>query len=157
MTDRETPQTPILQIEGLQVRFQTPDGEVHAVRGVDMAVGAGETVAVVGESGSGKSQIMMACMGLLAANGRAEGAVRYRGTELLGLPPRALNRFRGDKISMIFQEPMTSLDPLYRIERNPLPWMDEMLNGVEHANFFENRATEYSKAATIGTWEEAFD
>ena len=117
MTDRETPQTPILDIEGLQVRFQTPDGEVHAVRGVDMAVGAGETVAVVGESGSGKSQIMMACMGLLAANGRAEGAVRYRGTELLGLPARALNRFRGDKISMIFQEPMTSLDPLYRIER----------------------------------------
>ena len=108
---------PILTIEALTVRFDTPDGEVHAVRGVDMAVGAGETVAVVGESGSGKSQIMMACMGLLAANGRAEGAVTYRGTELLGLPPRALNRVRGDKISMIFQEPMTSLDPLYRIER----------------------------------------
>jgi len=107
----------ILSIRALNVRFDTPDGEVHAVRGVDMAVGAGETVAVVGESGSGKSQIMMACMGLLAANGRAEGSVTYRETELLGLPPRALNRFRGDKISMIFQEPMTSLDPLYRIER----------------------------------------
>ncbi len=50
-----------------------------------------------------------------------------------------------------------SLQPVYRIERNPLPWMEEMLNGVEHANFFENRATEYSKAATRGTWEEAFE
>jgi len=48
------------------------------------------------------------------------------------------------------------LQPLYRYDKNPLPWMDEMLNGVEHANFFENRATEYSKAATQGTWEEAF-
>ena len=49
------------------------------------------------------------------------------------------------------------LQPVYRIEKNPLPWMEEMLNGVEHANFFENRATEYSKAATRGTWEEAFE
>ena len=49
------------------------------------------------------------------------------------------------------------LQPVYRIEKNPLPWMEEMLNGVEHTNFFENRATEYSKAATQGSWEEAFD
>jgi ribonucleoside-diphosphate reductase beta chain len=49
------------------------------------------------------------------------------------------------------------LQPIYRLEKNPLPWMDVMLNGVEHANFFENRATEYSKAATRGSWEEAFD
>ncbi len=110
-------ESPVLEISDLHVRFDTPDGEVHAVRGVDIRVEPGETVAVVGESGSGKSQIMMAVMGLLAANGRAEGRVRYRDTELLGLPPRALNRYRGDKISMIFQEPMTSLDPLYRIER----------------------------------------
>ena len=109
--------TPVLDIADLHVRFGTPDGEVHAVRGVDLQVEAGETVAVVGESGSGKSQIMMAVMGLLAANGRADGRVRYRGSELLGLPPRALNRYRGDKISMIFQEPRTSLDPLYRVER----------------------------------------
>ena len=47
--------------------------------------------------------------------------------------------------------------PIYRVDKNPLPWMDEMLNGIEHANFFENRATEYSKASTEGTWEEAFD
>ena len=110
-------ETPVLDISDLHVRFDTPDGEVHAVRGVDLRVAEGETVAVVGESGSGKSQIMMAVMGLLAANGRAEGRVSYRDTELLGLPPRALNRYRGDKISMIFQEPMTSLDPLYRVER----------------------------------------
>ncbi|MEE8226425.1 MAG: ATP-binding cassette domain-containing protein, partial [Kiloniellales bacterium] len=117
MAETANPGEPILTIETLDVRFRTPDGEVHAVRGVDMEVAAGETAAVVGESGSGKSQIMLAAMGLLAANGRASGSVRYRGTEILGLPPRALNRFRGVKISMIFQEPMTSLDPLYRIGR----------------------------------------
>ncbi|MCR4283418.1 MAG: dipeptide ABC transporter ATP-binding protein [Bauldia sp.] len=106
---------PVLEFRGLDVRFATPDGEVHAVRGIDMTVMAGETVAVVGESGSGKSQAMMAAMGLLAKNGAAAGSVRYRGEEILGLPPRRLNRVRGARITMIFQEPMTSLDPLYRI------------------------------------------
>ena len=108
---------PVLEIEGLDVRFDTPDGEVHAVRNADLTVHAGETLAIVGESGSGKSQMVLAALGLLAANGRAAGSVRYRGSELLGLAPRALNRYRGAKLSMIFQEPMTSLDPHYRIER----------------------------------------
>ena len=107
----------ILQSRDLHVRFSTPDGEVHAVRGVDLRVRAGETIAIVGESGSGKSQLMMATMGLLAQNGRTEGSVRFRGQELLGLSARALNRYRGEKLSMIFQEPMTSLDPLYTIGR----------------------------------------
>ena len=107
----------VLAIRGLHVRFDTPDGEVHAVRGVELKVRAGETAAIVGESGSGKSQLMMATMGLLAQNGRTEGSVRFRGQELLGLSARALNRFRGEKMSMIFQEPMTSLDPLYTIGR----------------------------------------
>jgi oligopeptide transport system ATP-binding protein len=108
---------PVLAIEDLHVRFRTPDGDVHAVKGVSMRVHKAETVGVVGESGSGKSQIMLATMGLLASNGRADGSVRYAGQEILGLRPRALNRIRGVKLSMIFQEPMTSLDPLYRVGR----------------------------------------
>src|SRR5918912_3763697 len=114
----------LLSIRDLNVRFRTGDGVLHAVRGMDLDVHAGETVAIVGESGSGKSQMAHAVMGLLAANGWAEGSVRYRGEELLGLSPRALNRFRGAKIAMIFQEPMTSLDPLYRIgDQIALPLM----------------------------------
>jgi len=106
---------PIFEIRDLHVAFDTPDGPVRAVNGVDMTIHAGETVAVVGESGSGKSQVMMAAMGLLASNGSASGSVKYRGRELVGLPNRKLNEVRGNRITMIFQEPMTSLDPLYTI------------------------------------------
>ncbi len=106
----------IFEVDDIRVTFETPDGQVEAVRGVSMHVGRGETVAVVGESGSGKSQIMMAAMGLLASNGRAEGAVRYRGRDILNVSVDDLNKLRGRKITMIFQEPMTSLDPLYTIE-----------------------------------------
>ena len=111
----DAPDSPIFEIKGLDVRFDTPDGEVHAVRGIDLNVAAGETVAIVGESGSGKSQAMMAAMGLVARNGRVTGSVRYRGVEMVGMDQRHLNHIRGVKISMIFQEPMTSLDPLYSI------------------------------------------
>ncbi|MCX8569652.1 MULTISPECIES: ABC transporter ATP-binding protein [Hyphomicrobiales] len=105
----------ILSVKDLRVRFRTLDGAVEAVKGINLNVGAGEAVAVVGESGSGKSQTMMAAMNLLASNGEATGAVEYRGKNLLGLPKSELNKIRGRKISMIFQEPMTSLDPLYTI------------------------------------------
>ena len=106
---------PVLSVRGLKVDFETNDGIVSAVRGIDLDVMPNETVAIVGESGSGKSQTTMAIMGLLASNGRATGSARYRGAEILGLAERDLNKIRGEKITMIFQEPMTSLDPLYRI------------------------------------------
>ncbi|MEZ2333283.1 ABC transporter ATP-binding protein [Mesorhizobium sp. RCC_202] len=105
----------ILSVKDLRVRFQTLDGTVEAVKGINIKVNAGETVAVVGESGSGKSQTMMAAMSLLSSNGEATGHVDYRGQNLLTMSKSELNKVRGRKISMIFQEPMTSLDPLYTI------------------------------------------
>ncbi|RDI60841.1 ABC transporter ATP-binding protein [Microvirga subterranea] len=115
---------PVLTVRNLHVRFRTGDGILHAVKGIDLDVNPGETVAIVGESGSGKSQTMMSVMGLLASNGWAEGSVKYRGDELVGLSPDKLNDYRGSKLTMIFQEPMTSLDPLYRIgDQLALPLM----------------------------------
>ena len=105
----------ILTLRDIRVKFNTLDGIVEAVKGVNLDVKAGETVAIVGESGSGKSQLMMGVMGLLASNGTISGVADYRGTNLVGLPKPLLNTIRGRKIAMIFQEPMTSLDPLYTI------------------------------------------
>ena len=107
--------TPLLALRGLDVTFTTPDGEVAAVRGADLTVAAGETVAIVGESGSGKSQLALAILGLVAANGRVAGSVRFEDRELIGLPRAELNRLRGRRIAMVFQEPMTALDPLTRV------------------------------------------
>ncbi|WP_210528856.1 oligopeptide/dipeptide ABC transporter ATP-binding protein [Rubellimicrobium arenae] len=106
---------PLLEVEDLRVTFRTGDGEVNAVNGVSFALNPGETLAIVGESGSGKSQTAYAAMGLLARNGRATGTVRYQGRNLLELPQRELNKVRSEEIAMIFQDPMTSLNPYLRI------------------------------------------
>lgn len=106
---------PALDIRKLIVDFDTPDGTVHAVKGVSLEVAPGEIVALVGESGSGKSQIAMSTLGILAANGQASGEIIYDGRNLLDLSQKQMNTIRGSKISIIFQEPMTSLDPLYRV------------------------------------------
>jgi len=104
-------ESPIFEIRDLDVRFTTPDGEIHAVKKANLDVAEGECLGVVGESGSGKSQLFLAAMGLLANNGRATGSVKYRGDEILGLPQSEINRVRGSRITMIFQDPLTSLTP----------------------------------------------
>jgi oligopeptide transport system ATP-binding protein len=106
---------PTLQIDNLSVNFASSDGPLAAVREVSLAVAGAECVGVVGESGSGKTQLFMAAMGLLARNAAVTGSVRFEGNELLGAAAPLLNRFRGSRLSMIFQDPMTSLTPHLRI------------------------------------------
>ena len=109
--------TALLELRGLRVRFTLPGGEVEAVGGVDLDLGPGETLGIVGESGSGKTQLAMAILGLLARNGRASGSARFMGEELIGRPPAELDRVRGGRITVVFQDPMTSLNPVMRIGR----------------------------------------
>ena len=107
---------PVLSVRDLHVRFRQEGGAVHAVKGVSFAVNRGETVALVGESGSGKSVSALSTVQLLGDNALVDGSVRYMGQEMVGAPERELMRVRGNDISFIFQEPMTSLNPLHTIE-----------------------------------------
>ena len=107
----------LIEVKNLSVRFQTPDGVVTAVNDISFSLERGQTLGIVGESGSGKSQSVLAMMGLLAINGRANGQALFDGQDLLTLPPPALNRIRGNRVAMIFQDPMTSLNPYLTVER----------------------------------------
>ena len=106
---------PILTVSDLAIRFKLPQGWVTAVDRVGFELKRGEVVGIVGESGSGKSQIMLAIMGLLAANGQASGSVRFQGREILNQGARELDAVRGSAMAMIFQDPMTSLNPYMRV------------------------------------------
>jgi oligopeptide transport system ATP-binding protein len=128
----------VLEVTDLKTTFSTQEGDVKAVGGVDFVINKGETLGVVGESGSGKSQIFMSIMGLLARNGRAKGSVKFQGEEILGLAVKDLNRVRGAKISMIFQDPMTSLNPYLSVRRQ----MTEVL--MQHKGLSEEKAARQS-------------
>ncbi|CAH2911960.1 MAG: Oligopeptide ABC transporter, ATP-binding protein OppD (TC 3.A.1.5.1) [uncultured Paraburkholderia sp.] len=109
---------PLLEVKDVGVRFTRREGApVDAVQRVSFSLEAGRTLGIVGESGSGKSQTVMALLGLLAGNGQVSGEALYRGENLLAMNEAALNRIRGDRIGMIFQDPMTSLNPFLTIER----------------------------------------
>jgi peptide/nickel transport system ATP-binding protein len=106
----------ILEVRDLTVSFQTERGLVRAIESISFDVAEGEVLGIAGESGSGKTVTVMAVMGLITdPNAVITGSIRYRGRELVGLPPRAMRQLRGREIAMIFQDPMTALTPVYTI------------------------------------------
>jgi oligopeptide transport system ATP-binding protein len=115
----------LLEITDLRVSFDTNDGVVNAVNGVTLSLERGKTLGIVGESGSGKSQLAFAIMGLLAKNGHAKGSVTFDGQEILNAPAKVINAVRSSKIAMVFQDPMTSLNPYMRVS-------DQMAEALIH-------------------------
>ncbi len=105
----------LLEVSDLKVKFATEDGLVTAVNGLNFKLNQGETLGIVGESGSGKSQTAFSILGLLAKNGRTEGSIKFRDKELVGLPEHELNKIRANEIAIIFQDPMTSLNPFMKV------------------------------------------
>ncbi|AUX93630.1 ABC transporter ATP-binding protein [Mixta gaviniae] len=126
----------LLDVKDLRVTFSTPDGAVTAVNNLNFSLRAGETLGIVGESGSGKSQTAFALMGLLASNGRIEGSARFNGREILNLPEKQLNQLRAEQVAMIFQDPMTSLNPYLRVG-DQLMEVLQLHKGMNKAQAFE--------------------
>ena len=128
----------LLDVKDLHVKFSTPDGDVTAVNDLNFSLNRGETLGIVGESGSGKSQTAFALMGLLASNGHIQGSALFNGKEILNLPEKKLNKIRAEKIAMIFQDPMTSLNPYMNVGEQLI----EVL--VQHKGMTKQQAFEES-------------
>lgn len=126
----------LLEVNNLRVNFRTPDGLVTAVNDLNFTLAQGETLGIVGESGSGKSQTAFALMGLLAGNGIIEGEARFNEQNILTLNEKAMNRIRSKEIAMIFQDPMTSLNPYMKVGKQLMEVL--MLHkGMSKAEAFE--------------------
>ncbi|MGB1254580.1 MAG: ABC transporter ATP-binding protein [Thiolinea sp.] len=123
-----------LNINRLNVRFDTPDGEVVAVKDFSVNINQGETLAIVGESGSGKTQTFLSIMGLLANNGQSSGTATLGNADLLAMSPAELDHYRGSRITMVFQDPMTALNPSMRISSQ----LTETL--IKHKNLNKKQA-----------------
>ena len=128
----------LLKVSNLHVWFDTREGVVKAVNGMDFEIEEGETLAIVGESGAGKSQLFLSFMGLLAENGGVSGEALFRGKDLLKMKPKELNGVRGSHIAMIFQDPMTSLNPFLTIEKQ----MTEVV--IHHQGLRREEAREHA-------------
>ncbi|GER21784.1 ABC transporter ATP-binding protein [Zafaria cholistanensis] len=141
MSSAEGPDTrTALRFEGVDVFFDAEFSEVHAVKGFSLEVKRGEVVALVGESGSGKSAIATAAMGLLPANARVAGRIQVGGTDVLGLDEARLRRMRASNIAMVFQEPMTALNPVLTVGDQLTEALE--LHGIAHGKAADRRAAE---------------
>lgn len=146
----------LLQVRDLSVRFRTTDGEVHAVNGLTLDLDKGETLAIVGESGSGKSVTSLAVMGLLPYEATVGGSVRFAGRELLGLSDRKMRKVRGRDISMVFQDAMTSLDPVFTVGNQIIETIKAHNPGVSNSEA-RARAVELLEIVGIAAPERRVD
>jgi oligopeptide/dipeptide ABC transporter ATP-binding protein len=106
---------PLLQISNLSISYPSNRGQVEVLRQLDLSLAEGECLGLAGESGSGKTQLLLAILGLCGPNALVRGSIRYRGQELLGTPAAQLNRVRGRRIGLVFQDPMSALNPYLRV------------------------------------------
>jgi len=127
---------PVLSIRDLRVSFRTPNGPVQAVRGIDLDVGAGELVGIVGESGSGKSVSFLGVMGLLPRTATITGSATVGGTQLIGAKSSVMRSVRGKRVSMVFQDPLSALNPVQRIGNQVV----EMIRAHSNIEKYEARA-----------------
>ena len=139
--------TPVLEVEGLRTHFFTKQGVVKAVDDVSFTVGRGEVVGLVGESGSGKSMTGYSIMGLIDPPGRiVEGRIRLNGVDLRALPEEGIRRIRGNRVAMIFQDPMMTLNPVLRIDAQ----MIEAILAHEKTSVAAARARARDALARVG-------
>jgi len=145
----------LLALDDVRVTFDTEQGPVQAVRGVTLDVRAGECLAVVGESGSGKSQLFLACLGLLSANGQAGGSARLEGVELVGATERSLAALRGARVGLVSQDPMNALTPHLKIGEQLMEFVVD--RGHMKTSAARARALELMRSVGIAEPEARFE